>query len=65
MMITYFKRELINHGFFQVLKWHNEGLPNDSHSTENALIVKKAHKWPVFIDPQGQAFKYVSVDNVF
>ncbi|KAJ8308272.1 hypothetical protein KUTeg_013146 [Tegillarca granosa] len=41
----------------QVLKWQNEGLPRDSHSTENALIVKKARKWPLFIDPQGQASK--------
>ncbi|XP_052105827.1 dynein axonemal heavy chain 6-like isoform X2 [Mytilus californianus] len=43
----------------QVLKWQNEGLPHDSHSTENALIVKKAQKFPLFIDPQGQAFNYI------
>lgn len=41
----------------QVLKWQNKGLPQDNHSTENALIVKKTKRWPLFIDPQGQAVK--------
>ncbi|XP_069117336.1 dynein axonemal heavy chain 6-like isoform X3 [Argopecten irradians] len=44
---------------YQVIKWQNEGLPRDNHSTENALIIKRAQKWPLFIDPQGQAFNYV------
>ncbi|ELU16870.1 hypothetical protein CAPTEDRAFT_116653 [Capitella teleta] len=38
----------------QVLRWHTEGLPNDNHSTENAIIVKKGRRWPLLIDPQGQ-----------
>ncbi|OWF46435.1 Dynein heavy chain 6, axonemal [Mizuhopecten yessoensis] len=44
---------------YQVIKWQNEGLPRDNHSTENALIIKRAQKWPLFIDPQGQAFNYI------
>ena len=43
--------------FAQVLKWHTESLPDDTLSTENAVIVKKGRKWPLLIDPQGQAFK--------
>lgn len=43
--------------YLQVLKWQNKGLPQDNHSTENALIVKRTKRWPLFIDPQGQAVK--------
>ncbi|XP_064622088.1 dynein axonemal heavy chain 6-like isoform X2 [Lineus longissimus] len=43
----------------QVLRWHNLGLPNDTHSTENAVIVKKSRKWPLLIDPQGQASNWI------
>ncbi|KAL4237693.1 Dynein heavy chain 14 [Mactra antiquata] len=39
----------------QILMWQNEGLPLDTHSTANALMVKKGNKWPLLIDPQGQA----------
>ncbi|XP_063958044.1 dynein axonemal heavy chain 6-like isoform X2 [Lytechinus pictus] len=42
-----------------VRKWHNEGLPQDSHSTENAIFVKRGHRWPLMIDPQGQASKWI------
>lgn len=41
----------------QILRWQTEGLPQDSHSTENAIIVKKGRRWPLLIDPQGQASK--------
>ncbi|ESO83512.1 hypothetical protein LOTGIDRAFT_133247 [Lottia gigantea] len=43
----------------QVMKWHNEGLPRDNHSKENAMFVKRARKWPLLIDPQGQALNWV------
>ncbi|KAL3873017.1 hypothetical protein ACJMK2_036179 [Sinanodonta woodiana] len=43
----------------QVLIWQNEGLPRDSHSTGSAIIIKKSNKWPLIIDPQGQAVKWI------
>ncbi|XP_074663059.1 dynein axonemal heavy chain 6-like [Tubulanus polymorphus] len=44
----------------QVLKWQTEALPSDAHSTENAVIVKKSRKWPLLIDPQGQAVIWIT-----
>ena len=41
------------------MKWHNNGLPRDKLSTENATFVSRARKWPLFIDPQGQAERWV------
>ena len=41
----------------QVLHWHTEGLPQDTHSVENAIIIKNSSKWPLLIDPQGQALQ--------
>ncbi|GFO34548.1 dynein heavy chain 1, axonemal, partial [Plakobranchus ocellatus] len=43
----------------QVMKWHNNGLPRDKLSTENATFVSRARKWPLFIDPQGQAVRWI------
>ncbi|KAL8598268.1 hypothetical protein ACOMHN_035218 [Nucella lapillus] len=43
----------------QIMKWYNNGLPRDRHSTENAIFMKKARKWPLFIDPQLQAVSWV------
>ncbi|XP_035825271.1 dynein heavy chain 6, axonemal [Aplysia californica] len=43
----------------QVMKWHNNGLPRDKLSTENATFVSRARKWPLFIDPQGQAGRWI------
>jgi dynein heavy chain len=39
--------------------WNIAGLPTDNFSTENAIIVKNARRWPLMIDPQGQANKWV------
>ncbi|XP_075255484.1 dynein axonemal heavy chain 6-like isoform X3 [Convolutriloba macropyga] len=44
----------------EVLKLYSEGLPKDSHSTDNALIIKKNYHFPLIIDPQGQAVKWIS-----
>lgn len=41
----------------QILHWHTESLPQDSHSVENAIIIKNNSKWPLLIDPQGQALQ--------
>ena len=35
------------------------GLPNDAFSIENAIINDKTRRWPLFIDPQGQANKWI------
>eukprot|EP00912_Choanoflagellata_sp_UC4_P002386 UC4_evm3s1504 len=40
-------------------QWQISGLPNDSMSVENALMVKYSRRWPLFIDPQGQANKWI------
>ena len=39
--------------------WNIQGLPNDAFSTENGALVTKSRKWPLMIDPQGQANKWV------
>jgi dynein heavy chain len=32
--------------------WMLDGLPNDSLSIDNALIISKARRWPLMVDPQ-------------
>lgn len=36
-----------------------EGLPNDSVSIDNAIIVKKCARWPLMVDPQGEACRWI------
>ena len=43
----------------QVREWQIFGLPRDSMSVENASIVKYSQRWPLFIDPQSQANKWI------
>jgi len=40
-------------------KWQVDGLPADSLSTENGIILATAFRWPLCIDPQGQANKWI------
>ncbi|GBG24991.1 Dynein heavy chain 6, axonemal [Hondaea fermentalgiana] len=42
-----------------VRQWHIDGLPADRFSTENGIIATSARRWPLLIDPQGQANKWV------
>ncbi|XP_017768545.1 PREDICTED: dynein heavy chain 1, axonemal-like [Nicrophorus vespilloides] len=42
-----------------IRQWQIEGLPRDSLSTENAVLVSRSKRWPLFIDPQGQANKWI------
>ena len=42
------------------------GLPVDSFSIDNAIITFKSRRWPLMIDPQGQANKWIKnmeIDN--
>ena len=43
----------------QVREWNIRGLPSDSFSTENGVLVTRGTRWPLMIDPQGQAIKWI------
>eukprot|EP00770_Monocercomonoides_exilis_P008083 MONOS_8041.1-p1 / transcript=MONOS_8041.1 / gene=MONOS_8041 / organism=Monocercomonoides_exilis_PA203 / gene_product=dynein haevy chain 9, inner dynein arm 5 / transcript_product=dynein haevy chain 9, inner dynein arm 5 / location=Mono_scaffold00292:32264-47119(-) / protein_length=4951 / sequence_SO=supercontig / SO=protein_coding / is_pseudo=false len=43
----------------QTRDWLIEGLPSDAQSVENAIIATRTRKWPLFIDPQGQANRWI------
>ncbi|XP_068082965.1 dynein axonemal heavy chain 1 [Anabrus simplex] len=43
----------------QIRGWQLNGLPRDSLSIENAVLVMNSKRWPLFIDPQGQANRWV------
>ena len=39
--------------------WNIAGLPKDDTSTENGVIISKTKHWPLMIDPQSQANKFI------
>jgi dynein heavy chain len=39
--------------------WGLHGLPSDNVSQENSLFAMKGGKWPLLIDPQIQATKWI------
>ncbi|KAM6934818.1 dynein axonemal heavy chain 7 [Xenentodon cancila] len=43
----------------KIRAWNIAGLPSDSFSIENAIIIANARRWPLMIDPQGQANKWL------
>lgn len=43
-----------------IRQWVINGLPSDAVSVENGIIVSKARRWPLMIDPQGQANRRAS-----
>eukprot|EP00767_Chilomastix_cuspidata_P003863 gnl/Chilomastix_cuspidata/3994.p1 GENE.gnl/Chilomastix_cuspidata/3994~~gnl/Chilomastix_cuspidata/3994.p1 ORF type:complete len:4491 (+),score=293.00 gnl/Chilomastix_cuspidata/3994:101-13474(+) len=43
----------------QTREWNGQGLPSDQLSIDNALIVSKSRRWPLIIDPQSQASRWI------
>ncbi|CDS41066.1 dynein heavy chain [Echinococcus multilocularis] len=43
----------------KVREWNIQGLPRDSFSVDNGVIVSRASRWPLMIDPQCQAVNWV------
>lgn len=42
-----------------VRDWLLAGLPNDAFSIDNAIMMTNSSRWPLMIDPQGQANKWI------
>ena len=42
-----------------VRDWNIQGLPKDDFSTENGVISTRGRRWPLMIDPQGQANRWI------
>ena len=43
----------------KIRSWNIAGLPTDTFSVDNGIIIQYANRWPLMIDPQGQANKWV------
>ena len=43
----------------KIQTWNIAGLPKDETSTENGIIIDKSRRWPLMIDPQNQANKFI------
>ncbi|XP_074097467.1 dynein heavy chain at 16F [Cotesia typhae] len=44
---------------YKISTWNVFGLPKDNVSTENALLVTQARRWPLLIDPQEQGYQWI------
>lgn len=43
----------------QVRGWTLDGLPNDDYTVATAVIMSQSRRWPLMIDPQEQATKWI------
>ena len=43
----------------QLRDWQLKGLPIDSFSAENGIIITQSYRFPLIIDPQGQANRWI------
>jgi dynein heavy chain len=44
---------------YEIRQWNADGLPRDAVSIENAVLVTRGKRWPLMIDPQEQANRWV------
>lgn len=44
---------------FELRQWNAQGLPRDQVSTENGVLVNNSRRWPLMIDPQEQANRWI------
>ncbi|XP_069092738.1 dynein axonemal heavy chain 6 isoform X2 [Pleurodeles waltl] len=44
---------------FEIRQWNTDGLPRDLVSTENGILVTRGRRWPLMIDPQDQANRWI------
>ena len=44
---------------YEIRGWNAAGLPRDTLSTENAVLVTQGRRWPLMIDPQDQANNWI------
>ena len=42
-----------------IREWQLQGLPVDDYSTENGILATKGKRWPLAIDPQAQANRWI------
>jgi dynein heavy chain len=47
----------------EVREWNLRGLPSDALSIDNGVCVKIGQRWPLMIDPQMQANKWIKAMN--
>ena len=43
----------------EVREWNIQGLPTDNVSVDNGILVTRGKRWPLMIDPQSQANKWI------
>ena len=46
-----------------VRQWNIDGLPADSFSVENGIIMSVTKRWPLMIDPQTQANRFIKLSR--
>ena len=39
----------------RTLRWKVQGLPSDPFSVDSAIFIHSSRRWPLIVDPQGQA----------